>query len=228
MKNIPILFLLLLVSTPAFAFSQKFLDEATQTQKALVMDGEDFDEDSLKKCWDNFDVEVVALLNETKVLDWKTLNQQYAWKDILGKRPDGKDLKLGAVEIQFYPLKNETILASYYFGYGVTPASTVRVFKKTGLLWTSYEKMYSFEEDETIPDQKKLQWASVEIAIDKNGNVSTTHLPLTPAGGKPNRTKIDWHWSGDKLKGLRYNPTMDWHKKEGKIVSGPGQAMVLH
>ncbi|MDO8643772.1 MAG: hypothetical protein Q7S00_02250 [bacterium] len=227
MKTLMILLALLLMPFTANAFSQKFVEEVTTLQSKILLDGVEFNERNLLGLWERFDDEILEALDSFRPTE-KALNEQFAWTNISAKRSGNKLIRLGAVEAKFYSLADDGWLVTYYFGYGTMPASTFRIFKKQGLLqWFQYSKVYSFEQDNTLPEQDKLQWSSLEVEKSPEGLLSTYHLPSTPAGGKANRLRIDWQWKKSQLKGIRYNPTVDWHKEKGKIVSGPGEMIKL-
>ncbi|MBI1909970.1 MAG: hypothetical protein HYS22_07365 [Deltaproteobacteria bacterium] len=228
-----ILALLVILWSPAalgeapLAFSPGFIKDMTDSQAKSVLDGNPFTEKDLARCWDRFDEEVLQALSGPNGASAEKLNQQFVWEKIIKvekNKTEEEPIELGAVEAKFYSLQTTppVWLVTYYYGYGITPASTFRIFKKEA---GSFKAVYSFENDKTLPDQSKLQWTALQIQTLTDGKGTTQfnsfHLP-PQSGGKLNRLQVDWEWDGNRLKGLRRR-NADWHQEKGQTLPGPGK-----
>lgn len=218
---------LFLIAGRALAFSPAFVNFATNLQAKTLLDGQPFEDKELAQCWDRFDTEILRALNNTEDRTEEPLNKKFAWKQLekIEKRgTEIESIELGAIEAKFYPMNNtpESWLVTYYFGYGVTPASTFRIFKKEGGQFT---RAYSFEKDTTVPDRAKLQWSTLQIQTltDTKGARQFNSFHMAKQGGsKMNRNQIDWEWNGGSLVPLRRR-LADWHEEKGKLLPGPSR-----
>ncbi len=227
MRAIVILFALALASPLWADFSAPVLESVSSLQEKIITQSRrDITGADIAAMWGVFDADVLRALNGGVVpLTIKNLNKKYGWTDISIEeinRGTTKTIKTGEIRILFFPIRGKDLLAVYYQGLGVVPASTFHVFHYSDGHYELAEKM---EDTHFLNKHPHLQWNALHVVLEpkeKYRYFLTLFVPVKRTD-KTNRSQALWDWNGKRLRTLNWTPQVDYHeKKDGSIVSGPG------